>query len=125
MFSARFTVMMISFFCLFIVFLYGPMFCILVLSFQGPEGGLTFPMRGLSMFWFESLFDGVGVIDIWSAFGRSLRLGARRREYDERRPRLERGLRRRRGALLARYCLVCSAGRALPGRAARDHCDGP
>ena len=75
MFSARFTVMMISFFCLFIVFLYGPMFCILVLSFQGPEGGLTFPMRGLSMFWFQSLFDGVGVIDIWSSFGRSLRLG--------------------------------------------------
>ena len=76
MFSTRFKMVMISFFCLFIVFLYGPMFCILVLSFQGPEGGLTFPMRGLSMFWFESLFDGVGVIDIWSAFGRSLRLGA-------------------------------------------------
>ena len=75
MFSARFKFMMISFFCLFIAFLYGPMFCILVLSFQGPEGGLTFPMRGLSLFWFESLFDGVGVIDIWSAFGRSLRLG--------------------------------------------------
>ena len=32
-------------------------------------------MRGLSMFWFDSLFDGVGVIDIWSAFGRSFRLG--------------------------------------------------
>merc|ERR1711991_314085 len=54
---------------------FGPMFCILVLSFQGPEGGLTFPMRGLSLFWFESLFDGVGVIDIWSAFGRSISLG--------------------------------------------------
>ena len=34
-------------------------------------------MRGLFSFWFESLFDGVGVIDIWSAFGRSLRLGLR------------------------------------------------
>ena len=43
--------------------------------FQGPEGGLTFPMRGLPTFWFESLFDGVGVIDIWGAFGRSFRLG--------------------------------------------------
>ena len=75
MFNARFKFMMISFFCFFIAFLYGPMFCILVLSFQGPDGGLTFPMRGLSLFWFESLFDGVGVIDIWSAFGRSLRLG--------------------------------------------------
>ena len=63
------------FFSLFIIFLYGPTISILVLSFQGPEGGLTFPMRGFSTFWFESLFDGVGVIDIWGAFGRSIRLG--------------------------------------------------
>ena len=42
---------------------------------SGPNGGLTFPMRGFSTFWFESLFDGVGVIDIWGAFGRSIRLG--------------------------------------------------
>ena len=75
MFGVRFRVMMTAFFALFITFLYGPMICILVLSFQGPEGGLTFPMRGFSTFWFESLFDGVGVIDIWSAFGRSIRLG--------------------------------------------------
>jgi putative spermidine/putrescine transport system permease protein len=63
------------FFTLFILFLYGPTISILVLSFQGPEGGLTFPMRGFSTFWFESLFDGVGVIDIWGAFARSIRLG--------------------------------------------------
>ena len=63
------------FFSLFIMFLYGPTISILVLSFQGPDGGLTFPMRGFSTFWFESLFDGVGVIDIWGAFGRSIRLG--------------------------------------------------
>jgi len=67
--------MMTAVFVLFILFLYGPMISILVLSFQGPDGGLTFPMRGFSTFWFESLFDGVGVIDIWSAFGRSIRLG--------------------------------------------------
>jgi len=66
---------MTAVFVLFILFLYGPMISILVLSFQGPDGGLTFPMRGFSTFWFESLFDGVGVIDIWSAFGRSIRLG--------------------------------------------------
>ena len=42
-------------FGLFVVFLYGPMFTIFVLSFQGPEGGLTFPMRGWSIHWFESL----------------------------------------------------------------------
>ena len=75
MFSLRFRLLMTAFFALFILFLYGPMISILVLSFQGPDGGLTFPMRGFSTFWFESLFDGVGVIDIWSAFGRSIRLG--------------------------------------------------
>ena len=75
MFGTRFRLMMTAFFVLFILFLYGPMISVLVLSFQGPEGGLTFPMRGFSTFWFKSLFDGVGVIDIWSAFGRSIRLG--------------------------------------------------
>lgn len=75
MFGTRFRLMMTAFFVLFILFLYGPMISVLVLSFQGPAGGLTFPMRGFSTFWFKSLFDGVGVIDIWSAFGRSIRLG--------------------------------------------------
>jgi putative spermidine/putrescine transport system permease protein len=65
-----------AFFGLFVVFLYGPMVTILVLSFQGPTGGLTFPMRGVSTHWFGSLWDGLGVVDIWAAFGRSLRLGA-------------------------------------------------
>ncbi len=32
------------FFALFVLFLYGPMITIVILSFQGPEGGLTFPM---------------------------------------------------------------------------------
>lgn len=63
-------------FTLFVLFLYGPMLAIFALSFQGPEGGLTFPMRGLSTHWFSELWKGVGVVDIWAAFGRSLRLGA-------------------------------------------------
>ncbi len=63
-------------FTLFVLFLYGPMFAIFALSFQGPDGGLTFPMRGLSTHWFEELWKGVGVVDIWAAFYRSLRLGA-------------------------------------------------
>ncbi|WP_108658493.1 ABC transporter permease [Acuticoccus kandeliae] len=63
-------------FTLFALFLYGPMFAIVALSFQGPEGGLVFPMRGLSTYWFSELWKGVGVVDIWAAFGRSLRLGA-------------------------------------------------
>jgi len=64
-----------AFFGLFVVFLYGPMVTILVLSFQGPTGGLTFPMHGVSTHWFRTLWGGLGVVDIWSAFGRSLRLG--------------------------------------------------
>src|SRR5882724_3568999 len=62
-------------FALFVLFLYGPILTILVLSFQGPTGGLTFPMRGISTHWFASLWTGLGVVDIWSAFGRSMRLG--------------------------------------------------
>lgn len=62
-------------FGLFALFLYGPMITILVLSFQGPTGGLTFPLRGMSLHWFASLWQGLGVVDIWAAFGRSLRLG--------------------------------------------------
>jgi len=75
MITRKFRLSLSVFFTLFILFLYGPTISILVLSFQGPEGGLTFPMRGFSTFWFESLFDGVGVIDIWGAFARSIRLG--------------------------------------------------
>ena len=37
------------FFITFVIFLYGPTFTIVLLSFQGPEGGLTFPMNGLSV----------------------------------------------------------------------------
>jgi len=35
------------FFILFVLFLYGPMIAIFVLSFQGPTGGMTFPLRGV------------------------------------------------------------------------------
>src|SRR5262249_57225325 len=36
-----------AFFTLFVLFLYGPMSAIFILSFQGPTGGLTFPMNGV------------------------------------------------------------------------------
>ncbi|SAK72257.1 binding-protein-dependent transport systems inner membrane component [Caballeronia pedi] len=61
-------------FGLFVLFLYGPVITIFILSFQGPEGGLTFPMRGVSLHWFAALRDGVGDIDIWAAFARSVKL---------------------------------------------------
>jgi putative spermidine/putrescine transport system permease protein len=62
-------------FAVFVLFLYGPMITILILSFQGPEGGLTFPMNGVSLHWFAKLWEGLGVVDIWAAFRRSFRLG--------------------------------------------------
>ena len=62
-------------FGLFILFLYGPVITIFVLSFQGPEGGLTFPMRGLSLHWYQRLWEGLGVVDIGAALRRSLALG--------------------------------------------------
>ncbi|HSV46729.1 MAG TPA: ABC transporter permease [Ramlibacter sp.] len=63
-------------FGLFVLFMYGPMFAIFVLSFQGPEGGLTFPLRGVSLHWFRKLAEGLGTVDIGAAFRRSLMLGA-------------------------------------------------
>ena len=51
------------------------MVTIFVLSFQGPEGGLTFPLRGLSLHWFGKLAEGLGTVDIGAAFRRSLMLG--------------------------------------------------
>ena len=62
-------------FALYVLFLYGPMFVIFVLSFQGPTGGLTFPMNGVSVHWFERLWKGGGIVDISGAFKRSLGLG--------------------------------------------------
>ncbi|MGM9488648.1 ABC transporter permease [Ideonella sp. YS5] len=62
-------------FGLFLLFLYGPVITIFVLSFQGPQGGLTFPMRGLSLHWYQVLWQGLGVVDIGAALRRSLALG--------------------------------------------------
>jgi putative spermidine/putrescine transport system permease protein len=63
-------------FALFTLFLWGPVLTILLLSFQGPDGGLTFPMNGISTHWFNKLWhDGLPNVDIWSAFARSVRLG--------------------------------------------------
>lgn len=64
-----------AFFTLFLIFLYGPTITIGILSFQGPQGGLTFPMRGVSLHWFRDLFEEQAVGDIWGAFRRSFGLG--------------------------------------------------
>lgn len=64
-----------AFFALFILFLYGPTITIGILSFQGEGGGLTFPMRGVSLYWFYDLFEQQAVGDIWGSFRRSFVLG--------------------------------------------------
>lgn len=64
-----------AFFALFILFLYGPTITIGILSFQGEGGGLTFPMRGVSLYWFRDLFEQQAVGDIWGSFRRSFVLG--------------------------------------------------
>jgi len=62
-------------FALFVLFLYGPVLTIVLLAFQGPEGGLTFPMNGLSVHWFAQLFEPQPIGDIWGSFRRSIALG--------------------------------------------------
>ena len=62
-------------FALFVLFLYGPVITILVLSFQGPQGGLTLPMNGFSVHWFVQLWQGIGLIDISQGLFNSLELG--------------------------------------------------
>ena len=63
-------------FALFVVFLYGPIATVVVLAFQGPEGGLVFPMNGVSLHWFGALFRPQPIGDIWGSFDRSIALGA-------------------------------------------------
>jgi putative spermidine/putrescine transport system permease protein len=65
-----------AFFALFVVFLYGPMTVIYILSFQGPTGGLTFPMTGVSLRWFHALVAQERTGDIAGSFQRSMGLAA-------------------------------------------------
>jgi putative spermidine/putrescine transport system permease protein len=64
-----------AFFVVFLLFLYGPLSTIVILSFQGPNGGLTFPMNGVSLNWFGNLFEKQAVGDFGGSFTRSLTLG--------------------------------------------------
>ena len=61
-----------AFFTLFVLFLYGPMSAIFILSFQGPNGGLTFPLNGVSLNWFYALFQQQRTGDIAGSFARSI-----------------------------------------------------
>lgn len=59
---------------LFLLFLYGPMLIIYLLSFQGPQGGVTFPMVGVSTKWFGDILKPGQIADFPSSFGRSVAL---------------------------------------------------
>ncbi|MCB1498913.1 MAG: ABC transporter permease [Bauldia sp.] len=61
-------------FVLFVIFLYGPMIAVLILSFQGPSAALVFPLRDPSLMWFDELFNPRRVGDVVGAFSRSLPL---------------------------------------------------
>ena len=64
-----------AFFWLFMSFLYGPIAVIVLLSFQGPTGGLTFPMQGTSLHWFKEVINPSMIGDFRWPFGRSIFLG--------------------------------------------------
>ena len=61
-------------FAFYVIALYGPMFCIYVLSFQDIRGGLVFPMKGTSLHWFVDLFTQVRTGDVKGSFDRSIKL---------------------------------------------------
>ena len=61
-------------FTLFVIFLYGPMIAVLILSFQGPSASLVFPLRDPSTMWFDELFNPRRTGDVVGAFNRSLPL---------------------------------------------------
>ena len=60
------------YYAIFLIFVYGPMFAMFTLSFQGRRGGVTFPMRGLSFYWWEKLTGPSEVGDLKASLVRSL-----------------------------------------------------
>lgn len=61
--------LLIVYFVLFALFLYLPMFTLFILCFQGPHGGVTFPMVGVSLSWWKALVLDAKII---GAFWRSI-----------------------------------------------------
>ncbi|MEL6139971.1 MAG: ABC transporter permease, partial [Cyanobacteria bacterium J06628_6] len=64
-----------AFFGLFVLFLYGPMITIFMLSLQGPDGTLTFPIRSFGFYWLGQVFQEQRVGNFIEPFQRSLVLG--------------------------------------------------
>ncbi|MGB3496261.1 MAG: ABC transporter permease [Elainellaceae cyanobacterium] len=68
-------VLLAIFFSLFVLFLYGPMITIFILSLQGPDGALTFPVRSFGFYWLGQVFQEQRVGNFVEPFFRSLLLG--------------------------------------------------
>ena len=68
----------------YLLFLYGPMLVIYMLSFQGPNGGVTFPMVGVSLAWFRDVFRPGQMANIPVSFSRSIELACYRQPADGR-----------------------------------------
>ena len=60
------------YYVIFLLFIYGPMFAMFILSFQGRRGGTSFPMRGYSLYWWNKLLEPSTVGDMQGAMGRSI-----------------------------------------------------
>jgi putative spermidine/putrescine transport system permease protein len=60
----------------YLLFLYGPMLVMYVLSFQGPNGGVTFPMVGVSLAWFADILKPGQMANIPVSFARSIALAS-------------------------------------------------
>ena len=66
------TTLFSGYYGLFLIFIYGPMIAMFILSFQGRRGGTSFPMRGSSFYWWQKLVEPSVVGDMQGAFLRSL-----------------------------------------------------
>ena len=60
------------YYSIFVVFIYGPMIAMFILSFQGRRGGTSFPLRGVSLFWWNKLIEPSVVGDMQGAMLRSI-----------------------------------------------------
>ncbi len=67
---------LLALFIVYMAFLYGPMAVIYVLSFQGENGGVTFPMTGFSLVWFADIWLPGQMANIPESFNRSVALAA-------------------------------------------------
>lgn len=65
-----------AYFLLFLLFLYGPMVVMAILSFQGPAGGISFPIREFpETYWWDALVNGSRSEVIRETGARSIWLG--------------------------------------------------